>query len=47
MPTDPSRDCGKCGKMNFPQIAGNAFSTPLHRSMPISRLPLAPSTERK
>ena len=47
MPTGPVRGCGKCGKMNFPQIAGNRSRTGLHCPPGPSRLPLAPSTERE
>ena len=39
--------CGKCGKMNFPQIARNAISRSLASGGRPSRFPLAPSTERE
>jgi hypothetical protein len=37
----------KCWKKKKPQIAGMAFSDPLHHPLASRSLPLAPSTERK
>ena len=37
----------KCGKLNNAQIAAMAFLDPLRRPAKTSRLPSAPSTERK